>query len=580
MAFPLSFSLVEATRLVGQTDAPAETAASLIAHISEVLGIAGVSLWLLDRGTAELRPRAVADAGSWAGVKIPVKGLPLPNGSLGRATPFVERALDPKAGLDVSQRPGDCSLVVGRRGRTVVGVVLLEDYGPADWTTDHVTFLELIAEMIVIIYNRDFASHYLGATHEPVTFHASERAFFDSLILQTAVSARMQFVAIREFDSRSNGLVTLALWGFDDADNLSDWDLTPITAFPPFERALQGQTVVAPSMDSVEFLPLKDVPQLERVQSFVAVPITVGDEHFGVLSVAAGCEYEYNSLEQRAFRSLANAAGLAIDYFRLDHAMTSQIRDLTEVSSAVTAVEVAHAARHEAVVKIANARRATSNLHTAIAKGDGASALERLKGLQRDHLEIEASINKIKLATNPKHVSVERLPIKALWEEARSATHGKLGLQRVNFRIDGTSREVIGRPGHLRQVFMNLFLNSADAFEAQGKGSAKREIIVRVEPPPTPDAPVVCTYRDNAGGLQTQRLRQQVEGLDIPMERAIFEKGVTTRSDGTGYGLWLADRFMQQHDGSIRVKSHRGGLVFELELPHPSRSRLRAFLKE
>jgi signal transduction histidine kinase len=233
---------------------------------------------------------------------------------------------------------------------------------------------------------------------------------------------------------------------------------------------------------------------------------------------------------------------------------------------------VAQAARHEAVVKIANANLAITNVNTALRKSNVSLASERLQELQTDHDDILEALNKIKLAITPVAAEFAEVHLKGILEEARYATVGKL--TSVHVRIEGADPTVLVVPDRLRQVFINLFLNSADAFEALANKSQRRskelsEIVVRVNR--ADRGLTVFTYRDNAGGLQHNLLRGSDPKRKVPAERLLFEKGVTSKARGTGFGLWLADRFMQQHAGSIAVRDQRrGGLMFELQLPEPA----------
>ncbi|MYK41146.1 MAG: hypothetical protein F4049_13115 [Gemmatimonadetes bacterium] len=57
-------------------------------------------------------------------------------------------------------------------------------------------------------------------------------------------------------------------------------------------------------------------------------------------------------------------------------------------------------------------------------------------------------------------------------------------------------------------------------------------------------------------------------GIEEEHLELIFEPGFTTRERGNGYGLSIARRIVQAHQGVLRVKSRKGhGTVFRLDLP-------------
>ncbi len=102
-------------------------------------------------------------------------------------------------------------------------------------------------------------------------------------------------------------------------------------------------------------------------------------------------------------------------------------------------------------------------------------------------------------------------------------------------------------PGHLRQVFWNLFLN---AVEANG---SKGAIILNMVPL---KAGYVCIEVIDHG-----------HGMDQATMASIFDPFFTTRSDGTGLGLSIVQRILDEYDSQLDVESEPGhGTKFTLKL--------------
>lgn len=102
--------------------------------------------------------------------------------------------------------------------------------------------------------------------------------------------------------------------------------------------------------------------------------------------------------------------------------------------------------------------------------------------------------------------------------------------------------EVFAVPGEIRQVIANLVSNSIDAL---GTGGTVR---IRVS----------AGAEWNGGRRQGVRLTVADTGSGIPDEvrEKIFEPFFTTKRDvGTGLGLWVCKSIIENHGGSIRVKS-------------------------
>jgi len=101
----------------------------------------------------------------------------------------------------------------------------------------------------------------------------------------------------------------------------------------------------------------------------------------------------------------------------------------------------------------------------------------------------------------------------------------------------------------LRQVVLNLLLNAEHA--VTGREAPTIEVAMAVDGPT-----VTVTVRDNGPGL--------------PGEAAwlVFEPFHTTRESGTGLGLTLVQRVVQEFGGAVAAANHpEGGAVFTVSLP-------------
>jgi CheY-like chemotaxis protein len=107
---------------------------------------------------------------------------------------------------------------------------------------------------------------------------------------------------------------------------------------------------------------------------------------------------------------------------------------------------------------------------------------------------------------------------------------------------------VYGCPSELRQVLVNLILNSIDALPGGG------EIVLQAT---RAGKFVLISVRDNGAGI-TEEVKTRV-----------FEPFFTTKPNrGTGLGLSVARRIILNHDGEIGVESQLGeGTTFTIKLP-------------
>lgn len=115
---------------------------------------------------------------------------------------------------------------------------------------------------------------------------------------------------------------------------------------------------------------------------------------------------------------------------------------------------------------------------------------------------------------------------------------------------------VLGHPGKLSQVVINLIVNAAEAMseplEASGSSRPGR-IEIRTLSLPNE---IALEVRDNGRGIPAAQLGE------------IFRPLHTTKRSGTGLGLTICRRIVEEHQGRIEVESIVGeGTTFRVVLP-------------
>jgi PAS domain S-box-containing protein len=115
---------------------------------------------------------------------------------------------------------------------------------------------------------------------------------------------------------------------------------------------------------------------------------------------------------------------------------------------------------------------------------------------------------------------------------------------------------------HLYQAMVNLVAN---ALEAMGEGGT---LTLRVAPDDDGADPLSTAARPWRG----RRVRIEIEdtGVGIPGDQvaSVFNPFFTTKPSGTGLGLALVHKVIEDHGGTVTFRSSpRGGTVFAVDLP-------------
>ncbi len=118
--------------------------------------------------------------------------------------------------------------------------------------------------------------------------------------------------------------------------------------------------------------------------------------------------------------------------------------------------------------------------------------------------------------------------------------------------LDPTLPQVRADVGQIQGVFINLFVNAADAMSAQ---ESLRRIAVRTKLDARTQAAEI-DVQDSGPGIKREHLGR------------MFEFMFTTKPDGHGFGLSTSHRTIENHGGRITVDSEPGaGARFHIELP-------------
>jgi len=130
-------------------------------------------------------------------------------------------------------------------------------------------------------------------------------------------------------------------------------------------------------------------------------------------------------------------------------------------------------------------------------------------------------------------------------------------LSSSGLRLEAHAPALRGDPEALRQVLHNLVLNALDATEEPGvePGHVWIELEHRVRGLPDTDA-IALTVRDDGPGLSSKT----IANLFVPFH--------TTKTGGTGLGLPISQRIVENHGGMIAVSNNaERGASFTVLLP-------------
>ena len=110
----------------------------------------------------------------------------------------------------------------------------------------------------------------------------------------------------------------------------------------------------------------------------------------------------------------------------------------------------------------------------------------------------------------------------------------------------------------MRQVVANLISNAIEALDSLDRNNK----IIRIE------------SRYNEKGWYQLSVTDNGTGVRVDQVNNLFNLFASSKSSGTGIGLWLSHYIAERHRGSLRFENlpNHGGVTFTLDIPPGQKS--------
>ena len=313
--------------------------------------------------------------------------------------------------------------------------------------------------------------------------------------------------------------------------------------------------------------------------SYLGVPIPVGDENIGVLSVqSTEKENRFNENDLRLLSTIASSVGVAlrnatlfeeVKLAKMEAEAASKLAEKANEAKSAFLSTVSHELRtpltsvlgfakiiqkrlNEKIFPIVDKSDAktektisqiSDNLHVVISEG------ERLTHLINDVLDL-AKIEAGKMDFNQENVSLPEVAERAI--AATTALFDQKALKLIR-KIDTTIPEIIGDKDKLIQVIINLISNSVKFTD---EGAITCSVFKQ-------NNELIVSIADTGIGIAP-------EDFDAVFEqfKQVGGDTLTDKPKGTGLGLPICKEIVEHLGGRIWLESERGkGSTFSFALP-------------
>ena len=162
---------------------------------------------------------------------------------------------------------------------------------------------------------------------------------------------------------------------------------------------------------------------------------------------------------------------------------------------------------------------------------------------------MESSLRTFLDFTRPPKLERRSVQLQNVLQEVFGLVRGRAEKQKVEMRLAADEKNivVIADAEQLRQVLVNLVLNSLDALPRGGT------IVVSAKT--MPDHVEICVTDSGAG-------------ISADMLPHLFQPFSSNKETGLGLGLVISKRIVEDHGGSIEAENTvTGGAAFRVRLP-------------
>jgi signal transduction histidine kinase len=294
-----------------------------------------------------------------------------------------------------------------------------------------------------------------------------------------------------------------------------------------------------------------DIARKERLVSMLAVPLTFAEKAVGVLAVYTQQRHRFSNDEVKILTTLGDLSAVAIEKGRLLARvvdMEEKLRASERLSAlGLLAAEIAHEIRNPLTVMqmLFHALVETMQLDSTSHR-DAELISEKMRQMNR----ILDQVLSFARSSEPIKESVHA---QQLFDDVFLLTRHKLQQQDIDVRSTVPDDLPLFRADReqIEQVLLNLILNAA---QAMPKGGLIRLSAAVEELEGEPH--LVLAVRDNGQGMSPDQLDN------------LFAPFLTTKDSGTGIGLAIVKKIMENHQSKVQVESKVGqGTRFKLLFP-------------
>lgn len=329
------------------------------------------------------------------------------------------------------------------------------------------------------------------------------------------------------------------------------------TVAPPISQTLmdhvlstRGSVMTSDAGDDRRF-DNSDSIAAHQIKAAICVPLTSHDTVYGVIYVDASAEpMPFTQTHLQLMSIVGQVAGAAAENILLTEKQIHQER-LAAIGQAVSATS------HDMRNILMGISGGAELLEAAHQNQNWERAAKATRLIRTSLRRFETLVESLLTCARKTDLTLEDVNLAALAHEVVEAVEAEAEKRKVRIRVENRLVEKVSVDAQqVHRVLLNLLSNALDAMATGGT------LTIEVAPE---DEMNVVRVRDTGSGIRPE---------DLPrVGQAFF---TTKKGQGTGLGLAVCHRVMEQHGGRIQLESAPGeGTTVTLLFPDPGKATAR-----
>lgn len=297
-----------------------------------------------------------------------------------------------------------------------------------------------------------------------------------------------------------------------------------------------------------DYLSNKEKEVLTALEIEVCYPLISMNRLIGIIFLGAKENNEsFSKQELSLILSLTPQTGIALENAILYKEQRERFRRMSRADKLATIGELAAGAAHEIRNPLTSIKSSLQYLKT---KSQDDKEQRLMDSALEETERIDEILSGLLSFSRPSEIKKEKGNLIETLEESLQLISFQLKKQKIKVSLDFPPSPLYlnGDKAQLKQLFLNLFLNSLQAMKDGGE--------LKIEVTPSEDGRALVAISDTGGGIPEENLDK------------IFDPFFTTKKGGTGLGLSICYGIVQTHQGEIEIKSKVGqGTTALVRLP-------------